>query len=80
MTIRRAPYNIYTTYATYTAQALDDAAQLARQGKMIGVAFAGVDENRQPILRVAGYFRHRPREGHWAVSLLQQQLLHDNGA
>lgn len=79
MTVRRAPYNIYTTYSNYTAQALTDAAALAKRGKMIGMALAGVDENRQPVLMVAGYLKHRPREGHWAISLLQQQLLHDNG-
>lgn len=80
MTVRRAPYNIYATYAAYTAQAFRDLAHRAEKGKIIGGGLALINSDRQPELMVVGYCKHRPREGHWAVSLLQQQLLHDNSA
>lgn len=78
MTVHRPPRKIYAPYAAYTAQAFRDLAQRAEKGKIIGGGLALINSDRQPELMVVGYCKHRPREGHWAVMLLQQQLLYDN--
>lgn len=76
MTVKRPPYNLKSSYHIYTAQVLQDLADLAKKGHLEGVAIAALTDKNEPILKVAGRLHYRPRDAYWIVGLLKDTLLH----
>lgn len=78
MTVRRAPYCIRTSHNLITAQRLQHYADMARDGKLLGAALAGMDDQQAPLLELMGYLHYRPRDAHYFVSLLTHRLLNNH--